>query len=75
MFSARVVASPTLVLRSTAALPIKGLLLEVPAICTSRTSTPASSIVVTKMSRSMCGCIRGSDRRGAEPTRLVNGRR
>jgi len=30
------------------------------AICTSLRSTPASSMVVTKVCRSMCGCIRGS---------------
>jgi hypothetical protein len=30
------------------------------AICTSRKSTPASSMVVTKVWRSMCGCIRGN---------------
>src|SRR4051812_20132208 len=30
------------------------------AICTSRRSTPTSSMVVTKECRSMCGCIRGS---------------
>lgn len=29
------------------------------AICTSRRSTPASSMVVTKVCRNMCGCIRG----------------
>lgn len=30
------------------------------AICTSRRSTPTSSIVVTKVCRSMCGCMCGS---------------
>jgi hypothetical protein len=30
------------------------------AIWTSRSSTPASSIVVTKVCRSMCGCMRGN---------------
>jgi len=29
------------------------------AIWTSRRSTPASSMVVTRVCRSMCGCIRG----------------